>query len=45
MIILSNVGTNGSFVRENDQKHSMFKRTYEPYVPTSITLGTFTDNY
>ena len=36
MIILSNVGTHGSCVRENDQKHPPVKRTHEPCVPTSI---------
>ena len=45
MIILSNVGTHGSCVRENDQKHLLFKPTYEECAPTSITFGILADNH
>ena len=46
MIILSKVeGTHGSCVRENEQKYPPVKRTHEPCVPTSNTLGILADNH
>lgn len=44
MINLSNIRTHSSCIREMSEKHSLFKRTYERYVPTSITLGIFVDH-